>query len=56
MKQIKDMPGICKYCDGYCLRVEQEKFKSVFNCVDFQPAYDNWYEDFRKELKDGFNK
>lgn len=52
MKQIKDMNGICKFCDGYCLRVELEDFKSVYRCKDFVPTEDNWQEKIRKELEE----
>ena len=36
MKQLKDMPGLCKYCTT-CLRLEDENFKSVYRCKDFEP-------------------
>lgn len=36
MKQLRDMPGLCKYCTT-CLRVEDENFKSVYRCKDFEP-------------------
>lgn len=50
MKQLIDMPGICKYCVG-CLRLEAEDFKSVFRCKDFEPNQMNWRDLFDKELR-----
>lgn len=50
MKQLKDMPGICKYCVG-CLRLEDENFKSVYRCKDFEPNQVDWRELTEKELK-----
>lgn len=50
MKQLKDMPGICKYCSG-CMRLELDNFKSVYRCKDFEPAQVNWEQYIRKELK-----
>lgn len=50
MKQLKDMPGICKYCSG-CMRLELDDFKSVYRCKDFEPAQVNWEQYIREELK-----
>lgn len=50
MKQLKDMSGICKYCVG-CLRLENENFKSVYRCKDFEPNQMNWQDLIREELK-----
>lgn len=50
MKQLKDMFGICKYCVG-CLRLEDENFKSVYRCKDFEPNQVNWKELIEKELR-----
>lgn len=36
MKQLKDMQGICKYCVGDCLRLEDESFDGVYRCKDFE--------------------
>ena len=43
MKQLVDMPGICKYCTG-CLRLEDENFKSRYRCKDFETNQLNWQE------------
>ena len=37
MKQLKDMPGICKYCIADCLKLENENFNGVYRCKDFEP-------------------
>ena len=50
MKQLVDMPGICKYCTG-CLRLEDENFKSRYRCKDFEANQINWQERLREELK-----
>lgn len=50
MKQLSEMPGICKFCEG-CLRLESEDFKSVYRCKDFQPNQINWREYIEEELK-----
>ena len=50
MKQLVDMPGICKYCTG-CLRLEYENFKSRYRCKEFEANQLNWQEKLRKELK-----
>lgn len=50
MKQLKDMPGICKYCVG-CLRLEADDFKSVFRCKDFEPNQMNWTELLKEEMR-----
>lgn len=50
MKQLKDMPGICKYCVG-CLRLENENFKSVYRCKDFEANQVNWRELIEKEVR-----
>lgn len=50
MKQLEDMPGICKYCSG-CMRLELDDFKSVYRCKDFEPAQVNWEQYIREELK-----
>lgn len=50
MKQLADMPGICKYCTG-CLRLEDENFKSRYRCKDFEPNQMNWEDLIKEELK-----
>ena len=50
MKQLKDMPGICKFCCG-CLRLEDENFTSVYRCKDFEANQVNYEELLREELK-----
>lgn len=50
MKQLKDMLGICKYCVG-CLRLEDENFRSVYRCKDFEANQINYEELLREELK-----
>ena len=50
MKQLADMPGICKYCTG-CLRLEDENFKSRYRCKDFEPNQMNWEDLMKEELK-----
>lgn len=51
MKQLKDMLGICKYCIADCLKLENDNFKSVYRCRDFEPNQVNWRELIEKELK-----
>ena len=50
MKQLRDMKGICKYCVG-CLKLEDENFRSVYRCKDFEANQANWRELVEKELK-----
>lgn len=50
MRQLDDMPGICKFCVG-CLRLENENFKSRYRCKDFEPNQVNWEDLNRKELE-----
>lgn len=50
MKQLVDMPGICKYCTG-CLRLEDENFKSRYRCKDFEANQINLQDLMREELK-----
>ena len=49
MKQLRDMPGICKYCVG-CLRLEDENFRPVYRCKDFEANQVNWRELMEEEL------
>lgn len=51
MKQLKDMKGICKYCIGDCLRLEDENFDGVYRCKDFEANQVNWRELIEKELR-----
>ena len=41
---------ICKYCLG-CVAEELDSFIPKMSCKDFVPAYDNWQEQYYKELK-----
>ena len=50
MEQLENLPGICKYCEG-CLRLENENFKSVYRCKDFEANQVNWRELIEKELR-----
>ena len=50
MKQLSEMKGICKYCAG-CLRLENEDFKPVYRCRDFEANQVNWEELMREELR-----
>lgn len=50
MEQLKDMAGICKFCTG-CLRLENEDFKSVYRCKDFEANQVNWQELIEQEMK-----
>lgn len=51
MKQLKDMKGICKYCIGDCLRLEDENFDGVYRCKDFEANQVNYEELLREELR-----
>ncbi len=52
MKQLKEMIGICKYCIGDCIRLEDEQFEGTYRCKAFEAKEEDWYEKYRKELKD----
>lgn len=51
MKQLNEMYGLCKYCIGDCLRIELENFEGTYRCTGFEAKEKNWYEKYRKELK-----
>ncbi len=48
MEQIKGI-YICKYCLG-CNAEETDDFKPKKSCKNFIQAYENWQEDFYKEI------
>lgn len=50
MEQLEKMPGICKYCVG-CLRLEDENFKSRYECEDFEPNQINCEQLNKKKIK-----
>lgn len=56
MEQLKDMKGICKYCVGDCLRLEDEKFNGVYRCKDFEANQVNYEELMRNEIENVKNK
>lgn len=33
---LREMKGLCKYCVGECLRLEDENFNGTYRCKDFQ--------------------
>ena len=33
------------------MRIEIETFKGTYRCIGFEPKEKNWYEKYRKELK-----
>lgn len=51
MKQLEEMKGLCKYCVGDCVRLENEKFEGTYRCTGFEAKEKNWYEKYREELK-----
>lgn len=51
MKQYYDMIGLCKYCIGDCLRLEDEKFNGTHRCENFVARYENWRERYSRDLR-----
>lgn len=51
MKQLEEMKGLCKYCTGDCVRLEDKNFDGTYRCTGFEAKEKNWYEKYREELK-----
>lgn len=49
--ELTEMKGLCKYCIGDCARLEDDNFEGTYRCTGFEPKEKNWYEEYRKELK-----
>lgn len=51
---LNEMSGLCKYCVGNCVRLENLDFNGTHRCTGFEPNlkdYPNWRKDYENSLK-----
>lgn len=46
-----ELKYLCKYCVVDCARLEDINFTGTIRCNAFEPKEKDWYEKYRKELK-----